>query len=463
MQPSLQPLAGFDQAWDAQDALVEVVRARLSGFAPLTLEQIATPLGLTAGEISQALVQLETEGYVLRGRFNPGSRQEQWCERHLLARIHRYTVKRLRREIEPVALQDFMRFLFDWQRLSPHTQGQGSAMLAEVVGQLEGYPAAASAWDSDLLPMRLKDYSSRWLDELCRNGKVAWSRINASGKPASTALRSTPIVLLPRAQAPLWNSLANPTGATLSAKAQKVHDVLGQQGALFFDELLHESHLLRSELENVLQELVGAGLVNADSFAGLRALITPASKRQSRSGRRGRGALIGGMDDAGRWALLRRSSSQDPAITLEHVAMTLLRRYGVVFWRLLEREADWLPTWRELLRTLHRLEARGEIRGGRFVSGLAGEQFALPEAIQCCAKYATAPRWQPGSGVRRGPAEPGRDLAAGPQGPGLERQPPGVPRWPAGRCRDRRNPALLAGTGPQDAQALRNKLVRHAL
>ncbi len=464
VQPSLQPLAGFDQAWDAQDALVEVVRARLSGFAPLTLEQIATPLGLTAGEISQALVQLETEGYVLRGRFNPGSRQEQWCERHLLARIHRYTVKRLRREIEPVALQDFMRFLFDWQRLSPHTQGQGSAMLAEVVGQLEGYPAAASAWDSDLLPMRLKDYSSRWLDELCRNGKVAWSRINASGKPASTALRSTPIVLLPRAQAPLWNSLANPTGATLSAKAQKVHDVLGQQGALFFDELLHESHLLRSELENVLQELVGAGLVNADSFAGLRALITPASKRQSRSGRRGRGALIGGMDDAGRWALLRRSSSQDPAITLEHVAMTLLRRYGVVFWRLLEREADWLPTWRELLRTLHRLEARGEIRGGRFVSGLAGEQFALPEAIPVLRQVRHRPH--DGSLVAVCGVDPLN--LAGTLLPG-----PKVPALSGNRLVYRDGlpaAAEIAGTqhfwlelAPQDAQALRNKLVRHAL
>ena len=139
-----------------------------------------------------------------------------------------------------------------------------------------------------------------------------------------------------------------------------------------------------------MQELVGAGLVNADSFAGLRALITPASKRQARSSRRGRGAFVGGMDDAGRWALLRRGApapwvdnkrGATPSDTLEHIAMTLLRRYGVVFWRLLEREADWLPSWRELLRTFHRLEARGEIRGGRFVSGLAGEQFALPEAI----------------------------------------------------------------------------------
>jgi len=191
---------------------------------------------------------------------------------------------------------------------------------------------------------------------------------------------------LPRAQVALWSSLTEQAQVEdLSPKTQKAHQALSQHGALFFDELLHEAHLLRSELEIALQELVGTGLVNADSFAGLRALITPASKRQARSSRRGRGPLVGGMDDAGRWALLRRTaapvSNGTPVDTLEHIAMTLLRRYGVVFWRLLEREADWLPGWRELLRTFHRLEARGEIRGGRFVSGLAGEQFALPEAI----------------------------------------------------------------------------------
>jgi ATP-dependent Lhr-like helicase len=151
---------------------------------------------------------------------------------------------------------------------------------------------------------------------------------------------------------------------------------------LFFDELVTDAHLLPSELENALQELVAAGLVSADSFAGLRALITPASKRQGRSHRRGRGALFGGMEDAGRWALLRKTPAADtPDASLEHIARTLLRRYGVICWRLLEREADWLPNWRELLRCYHRLEARSEIRGGRFISGLAGEQFALPEAV----------------------------------------------------------------------------------
>ncbi|MDI2143732.1 MULTISPECIES: DEAD/DEAH box helicase [unclassified Pseudomonas] len=384
---ALPALPGFDEVWTADDALVEVIRARLSAFGPLPLEAIAQPLSLPPARVHQALAQLEREGYVLRGRFSPGLTIEEWCERHLLARIHRYTVKRLRREIEPVALQDFMRFLFDWQHLSPSTRGQGSAVLPAIVGQFEGYPAAASAWDSDILPARLKDYSPIWLDDLCRSGKLVWTRLSARQKTSGTALRSTPVVLLPRSQVGLWSSLAEQTPISeLSPKTRKVFDALSQHGALFFDELIHEAHLLRTELEIALQELVGAGLVNADSFAGLRALITPASKRQQRSSRRGRGAFVGGMDDAGRWALLRRgpvvenSQTASPE-TLEHIAMTLLRRYGVVFWRLLEREADWLPSWRELLRTFHRLEARGEIRGGRFVSGLAGEQFALPEAI----------------------------------------------------------------------------------
>jgi ATP-dependent Lhr-like helicase len=390
--PPLQALPGFDEAWEPDEAVLEVIRARLSAFGPLPLAEIAQPLDLPSAQVTQALARLESEGYVLRGHFSPNADEEEWCERHLLARIHRYTVKSLRREIEPVALQDFMRFLFDWQHLSAANQGQGAAVLPAIVAQFEGFPAAASAWDSDILPARIKGYSSTWLDDLCRSGKLVWTRLTARNKGAGTALRSTPILLLPRNQVGLWSSLTEQTPVDeLSAKTRKVYEALSQHGALFFDELVHEAHLLRAELEIALQELVGAGLVNADSFAGLRALITPASKRQARGSRRGRGAFIGGMDDAGRWALLRRGPAAPivetkrpaptPSETLEHIAMTLLRRYGVVFWRLLDREAEWLPSWRELLRTFHRLEARGEIRGGRFVSGLAGEQFALPEAI----------------------------------------------------------------------------------
>jgi ATP-dependent Lhr-like helicase len=385
--PTLTIPAEFANAGAEEEVLVDVVRARLSGFGPLPLPRIARALAQPASAVAVALASLEREGYVLRGRFTPQAREEEWCERHLLARIHRYTVKRLRREIEPVERSDFMRFLFDWQRLAAGRRGEGPEALAVLLDQLEGYQAAASAWEGEILPVRLKDYSGSWLDALCRSGRIVWTRLASRQKASAGPVRSTPIVLLPRRQLPLWMTQAAGADAQPSPRAQRVVEALQRHGALFFDELLDEAHLLRSELEDALGELVAQGLINADSFAGLRALLVPAGKRQPHHGRRRRGgAYLGGMADAGRWALLRRpngeadATRQDPD-RVEHIARVLLRRYGVVFWRLLEREADWLPPWRELLRVYHRLEARGEVRGGRFVAGLPGEQFALPEAV----------------------------------------------------------------------------------
>ncbi|HEX7931809.1 MAG TPA: DEAD/DEAH box helicase [Paraburkholderia sp.] len=401
--PPLAAPKGYTDAWTADDALIDVLRARLTGFGPLPAGAIAHALGLPPASVEQALGRLEAEGYVMRGRFTPQTSDEEWCERHLLARIHRYTVKRLRREIEPVERHDFMRFLFEWQHLTPDTRSEGRDALAAVLEQMEGFEAAASAWEEDILPARVKAYENSSLDELCRAGKIVWTRLTERSRSAAGPVRSTPIVLLPRAQVRVWSALIDSSRQTeLSARAQSVHDALLEHGAMFFDELLHELRVLRIELENALGELVAAGLVNSDSFAGLRALLKPAAKRNAYAGsRRARStALIGGMDDAGRWALVnRRASTNGSAETsarqnappsqrrqlapeiLEHFAMTLLRRYGVVFWRLLAREADWLPPWRDLLRVYQRLEARGVIRGGRFVNGLAGEQFALPEAI----------------------------------------------------------------------------------
>lgn len=389
-QPRLQAPGGYDQPIEEEAALVELIRARLSGFGPLPVALIARPLALPASAVAAALVRLESQGYVMRGRFSAGAVEEEWCERHLLARIHRYTVKRLRREVEPVERVDFMRFLADWQHLSATTRMQGREALPTVVEQLEGFQAAAAAWEADLLPARLKDYGGTWLDELCRSGRIVWTRLAGRLRASGGPVRGTPIVLLPRRQLPTWYALASDAPAPeLSSRAQRVLECLNAQGALFFDELQHDAHLLRSELEDALGELVAVGLVNADSFAGLRALLAPASKR-SRTARRSRGgAFIGGMDDAGRWALVRKSGAGEeeartPAFdaeALEHIARVLLRRYGVVCWRLLAREADWLPPWRDLLRVYHRLEARGEIRGGRFVAAVAGEQFALPEAL----------------------------------------------------------------------------------
>jgi ATP-dependent Lhr-like helicase len=386
-----------DEDWTRDAALVEIMRARLSGFGPQPLAVIASALALPESSTAIALTQLEAEGYVMRGHFTPGVTDEEWCERHLLARIHRYTIKRLRREIEPVERQDFMRFLFDWQHLSPDTQLQGQDALPQVLAQLEGYEAAAGGWESDLLALRMNDYSILWLDDLCRAGKVVWTRIGAPLSAAGGPVRSTPIVLLPRRQTALWHALPAPAGAPeISPRANKVLEALRRDGAMFFDELQQDARVLPVELENALGELVSTGLVNADSFAGMRAMLLPATKRASNDKKRRRGAGPT-MEEAGRWALVRRGGAEtasvpatagkparkprtDPA-TLEHIAMTLLRRYGVMFWRLLEREAAWLPSWRELLPVYHRLEARGEIRGGRFVAGFSGEQFALPEAI----------------------------------------------------------------------------------
>ncbi|APW40687.1 ATP-dependent DNA helicase [Rhodoferax koreense] len=399
LEPALKPPQKSIETredWTQETAIVEIVRARLGGFGPQTVETIAAPLGLEAGAIGQALVQLETEGYVMRGRFTPGADQEEWCERHLLARIHRATLKHLRREIEPVERQDFMRFLLDWQHLSPDTRLQGQDALLEAVAQLEGFEAAAGAWEAELLPARLNGYAAPWLDSLCRAGKLVWTRLGAPAKAAGGPVRTTPIVLLPRRRLGLWNALPQAAGPPeVSPRAERVRAALLRDGAMFFDELQADARLLPAELEDALGELVSTGLVNADSFAGLRALLLPQAKRSSHANTRRRrtGAAPSPMEEAGRWALLRRGdmpsgeaatpsrrSRTDPE-ALEHVAMTLLRRYGVVFWRLLEREAAWLPPWRELLPVLHRLEARGDIRGGRFVAGLAGEQFALPEAI----------------------------------------------------------------------------------
>jgi ATP-dependent Lhr-like helicase len=390
MQPPISAPAEFAaQTWTREDALLELVRGRLTGLGPITINALAASLSVETTDIELALIRLQSEGYVMQGRFTPDAVETEWCERHLLARIHRYTIGRLRREIEPVSRRDLMRFLLDWQHVTPGTRLSGPDALGAVLNQLEGFEAAAGAWEAELLAARIDDYSSRWLDELCRAGRIGWNRLR-SGGGSSGPVRATPIVLLPRRQLNLWTSIADRNQdqqPPLSSRAQAVVDALTAQGALFFDELIDTTRLLRTELEDALGELVSAGRVTADSFAGLRALLTPAAKRESSKHRRVRRHTLSEIEDAGRWSLVRTSSSstqsanEGQAETIEHIARTLLRRYGVVFWKLLEREAPWLPSWRELLRVYHRLEARGEIRGGRFVEGLVGEQFALPEAI----------------------------------------------------------------------------------
>jgi ATP-dependent Lhr-like helicase len=388
--PIEAPQSQRERGITADGALIEILRSRLEGLGPVTEAALAAPLGLPSSEVAAALASLQSEGFALKGRFSDPS-SEEWCERRLLARIHHYTVKRLRAEIEPVSARDFMRFLFAWQRVGP-ARMEGQQALTPIVFQLEGFEAAAAAWESEILPARIKGYESGWLDDLCLAGRTTWARLRplnarvGGGETKPSPVRTTPITLLARRDAHLWSSLSPKADSTaLSPAAQAVASYIRQHGASFFDELVVGTSLLRTKVEEALSELVALGQVASDSFAGLRALLLPAHERKPiahREQRRRRGSAVG-MADAGRWALAHRAREhaveRDEAV--EHVARTLLTRYGVVFWRLLEREAPWLPPWRDLLRVYRRLEARGDIRGGRFVAGFSGEQFALPEAV----------------------------------------------------------------------------------
>lgn len=390
LAPRIEAPAGFDTPpASREEALQELLRSRLSALGPVRAETLARQFAVSVGDIGFALSALQSEGSVMQGHFTPGTPHVEWCERHLLARIHRYTLKRLRREIEPVSPRDFARFLFEWQRVGAESRVSGPEALAGVLSQLEGFEAPAALWEAELLPARVKDYSSAWLDDLCTAGRTLWMRLRpmaADTRAAGTSLRSTPLLLLPRRSAALWASLAPPGAddAQLSSRAQRAVAYLAEHGASFFDEIAHGTRLLQAELEEALSELVVRGRVNCDSYAGLRALLVPAGKRATAASRQRRRVPLYSIEDAGRWTLVRQPVSTQaalPAEAIEHVARVLLRRYGVVAWRIVEREAAWLPPWRELVRVYRRLEARGEIRGGRFIDGSTGEQFALPEAI----------------------------------------------------------------------------------
>ncbi|MBL8526525.1 MAG: DEAD/DEAH box helicase [Burkholderiales bacterium] len=399
------------RVWSREDALVEIVRSRLEGLGPVTADSIAQSMLLPVTDIELALAKLVAEGVVMQGSFTPDATLLEWCDRALLARIHRYTVQRLRQEIEPVTSQDFMRFLFRWQHVSMDERRQGPDALAAVIGQLQGFEAPAAAWESEILPARLDDYDFTWLDDLCLSGRAVWTRLTPAAAASAThpgPIRTTPVTLMPRASAPLWTRAVPVPSALpeLSSRAQAVADHLRTEGASFFDEIVAGTGQLRTHVEDALAELVVLGLVSADSFAGLRALLTPSDKRKPfGGGKRHRRRAVFGIEDAGRWALIKRavrdgsdgsatlprSHAEPRQETVEHIVHTLLRRYGVVFWRLLQREAAWLPPWREMLRVLRRLEARGEIRGGRFVAGVSGEQFALSEAVGSLREVRRAP------------------------------------------------------------------------
>ena len=378
LEPHVVPPASrAARSWIREDALVELVRGRMAIVGPTTTAAIAASVGVVDTDVEGALLALESEGAILRGTFTPGSRVLEWCDRRLLARIHRYTLNRLRAEIAPVSPAEFMRFLFAWQHVEVSSRLSGPEGLRALLAQLDGVELPARAWERDVLPARLERYEPSLLDMLCLSGEVGWARLSSG---PTQVVGATPIALFLREHADDWWILrrndpgsdllslpAEITPGVISESARRVLDHLQTRGASFVQDLKLACDLTFDSCRDALAELVAAGLVASDGFAGVRAIVNQSSARR-------------GADTSGRWSVLRSASSPSREDATRALAWTLLNRYGVVFRRVLARETTGVP-WRDLARVYRTLEARGEIRGGRFVSGMSGEQFALPDAV----------------------------------------------------------------------------------
>ena len=390
-----------------EDATRKIIHGWIEALGPTTVSQLSRRLGLQASKIEATLLALESNGVVLRGEFTaPRGEEVEWCDRVLLSRIHRLTLGRMRREIEPVSAADFIKFLLAWQHVAAKTQLRGRDGVLEVIRQLQGIELPAPAWEQHVLPARIKDYDPGDLENLCLAGLIAWGRLrlNDDSQPSDDAgrlvkqrrrrllvpTRTAPIAFLLRDElefflegtVPEWEEAAG-----LSPMAREVGRYLAQRGASFLTDIARGTGLLKVKAEEALWQLVAHGFATGDGIAGLRVLLTPEIKRNGR--RRPLRVISGGraaerMMPVGRWSLWRERTNVLPVENekvIEHRAWQLLRRYGVMFRDLLGRES-YAPSWRSLLGIYRRLEARGEIRGGRFVNGFVGEQFALPEAVE---------------------------------------------------------------------------------
>ena len=412
-EPEPPPLlvAATDAGLEPSDAARLIVHGWVQCIGPFTSAGLAARVGLRAAVVAQALAALEGTGVILRGRFTPGTTEEEWCDRRLLARIHRLTLGRLRREIDAVSPAAFMRFLLRWQHVQPGAQLHGRDGVAEIVGMLQGLEVPAPAWDEHVLPARIRLYDPEDLNVLCLNGLVTWGRLSAGGPAAgpggngegaangtskdgprrgpAAISRSAPIALLLREE---MGAFVEPGGldharAALRGPAADVFGYLSERGASFLTDIARGIGRLPADTETALWELVAKGLVSGDGFAGLRRLIDrsdPNRRRRfleiNRAGSRARPARR--ALPSGRWAVWRPGDAGlEPDERDAVVARQLLRRYGVVFRDLLARERA-LPPWRRLLDVYRRWEAQGEVRGGRFVAGVAGEQYALPGAVE---------------------------------------------------------------------------------
>ena len=389
-----------------EEATRRIIHGWIEALGPTTASQLSRRLGIAASKIETALLALESDGIVLRGEFTGARGNEvEWCDRVLLSRIHRLTLGRMRKEIEPVSPADFMRFLLAWQHVTARSQLHGRDGVLEVVRQLQGLELPAPAWEQHVLSARIKDYDPADLEDLCLAGVITWGRLRLNDDPPQTQdagkrikrrrrllvpTRTAPIAFLLRDELEIFLEGAVPAweeATGLSPMAREVGQYLAQRGASFLADIARGTGLLKVKAEEALWQLVAHGFATGDGIAGLRILLTPETKRK---GRRRRLRVISGgrtaerMMPVGRWSLWREQTHAVEVETekvIERRAWQLLRRYGVMFRDLLARESC-APSWRSLLAVYRRLEARGEIRGGRFVNGFVGEQFALPEAVE---------------------------------------------------------------------------------
>ena len=361
--------------------MVPVVRGWVEVSGPVTTAGLAGILGFPAEDVRTALIHLEGEGLVLRGYFSERG-EEEFCDRRILARIHRATIAHLRREIEPVATSTYLKFLFSWQHVAGESMLEGEHGVLEAVEQLEGFETAGMAWEDAILRSRVREYSPAMLDNLCLGGDIAWGRWARRATQAEVPARRPGLTrtavlgLALREDLPWLLDQSPPDEQALSIPSRDVLAFLRRRGASFFPEIVTGSRHLPSEVEEALWQLVASGLVTADSFSALRALLSGENRRQEHPRRKRR---PGRRTREGRWSLLQ--AEEVPAEeALPWRARLFLRRYGVLCRELLAREGS-APPWRDLLSVLRRSEARGEIRGGRFIGSLIGEQFALPEAL----------------------------------------------------------------------------------
>jgi len=398
IRPEVKLPAELRREVEEHAAQLAIIRGYMEILGPTTVGELADRTALDAGVINSALAHLENEGgSVMRGRFRVAAEDEEWCDRRLLARIHRFTLDRLRSEIEPVSAADLMRFLLRWQHLAPGTQLEGKRGLLEAVAQLQGYDIPAVAWERHILPGRVAEYRGSWLDELCIAGDVAWARF--AGRKGDTgrsiaASSATPISLARRSDlAWLVAGVRNGSGVEppKTGAAAEIHELLSAKGALFYDDIVAATRRLPGDVERGLWDLVARGLATADAFQALRSLMASTRKRSFRRPQRARlfrTLAVSGVP-SGRWSLLPAmivgSEVDDEQIWVEELAEAwaeqLLFRYGVVFRDLVRSENVSVP-WREILRALRRMEAQGTVRGGRFVTGFYGEQYARPEAVE---------------------------------------------------------------------------------